>query len=213
MTYYDEYMSRLNATKNSLIDSTVNLIGSSFKDAPNYKIVKINNSDIESRFNYDKDYIGTLLFKPNTIFSLGEYVEIDNKVWIITDFNLNYIYPKATVYMCNEAIKWKDKDGIVHSYPCAILNWYFYNPEEFHQLVFVRTEIHVLIKNDDFVKTLYPSQRFILGSQVYQLLGINDISKKDICQLRLDITLKKPEDDFENGIADNTTNQGGNPLW
>lgn len=123
MSYTDDIKARLNVTGNSISESqfntTSNYIKSTFKDSPFYKIVKVNGADTEVRvmdvtstvkggkiepIRFDNKY---LLFLPKTTINIGDVVEFDNRTWIITDVQLNELYPSAKIGQCNYKLKYQ----------------------------------------------------------------------------------------------------------
>lgn len=118
MGYFELYKTRVNAHGNSVVESrenaTRNLIESSFKDSSAYLVVKINGENVDARLIHRNVYeIKALQFKPDTLFVVGEIVDIEvsngiggtnTEKWIITNFEKDELFPRADIQLCNNTL-------------------------------------------------------------------------------------------------------------
>lgn len=123
MSYWDKHLAYGQqegmSTAEQHKNSTTQFINENFKDSPFYRVVKVNGIDTEVRINDVTSisrgrnidpvrYVGKyLLFRPNTKVNVGDIVELDNLSWLITDYQLNDIYPNAKISQCNNTLKYK----------------------------------------------------------------------------------------------------------
>lgn len=106
MDYFTTYESRMNAKgsdqKDSFLNSAKRLVSNSFSKSPSYKQVLINGIIFDSLISHtDNTYIKELIFKPSTIVSKGDIVELDGAKYLVLDFIFNEITPKAKMQFCN----------------------------------------------------------------------------------------------------------------
>lgn len=223
MSYKDKYTTRSNAYGASLKDaynkSMINGINKHFKDDLSYKSILIENVATDVRIvTTDRYSEKTLLFPPSTTVSIGSYCMIDSQTWVISELFANATYPSATILLCNETLKWKDKNGVTKSYACAVnrgnrgaLN--STNGGQFNvQLPNGYLYIDVQINAD--TRILQVSQRLILNGRVYKIDGIDNITQTINGAGLLKLTIKPDTvisqyDDFVNSVADNSVLYGG----
>lgn len=218
----DRHIARMNANGNtvgeSLGSSTKNSINYLFKDSPFYRIIKIENEDVEVRIseragltNIKSSQYKSLTFRPDSKFNLGDIAEFNDEEWMIIDFTDNDIFPLASIQRVNEQLRWLDREGNLITIPCIVnkspLDRIFVKDNR-HDVPVVDQMMYVLIKHDDMSRLIVNGQRFILGSQAYLVNGIDDLSyvhkDKGVVQLILSFSNKKNKDDMVNKIADNS---------
>lgn len=122
-SYLDKHKAKLNITGITIgeaqFNSTANFINSTFKDSPFYKIVKINGADVEVRVSdvtstvrgsniepvrFSSKY---LHFRPYVKVNIGDSVDYDGREWLITDFQINDLYPTAKMGQCNNTLTYQ----------------------------------------------------------------------------------------------------------
>jgi hypothetical protein len=218
MAYLDSWKSKLNKQggniANSLKNTAKQSVLASFEDSPAYKLITINGVSTGVRIEKGKlSNEMTLLFKPGTVVDIGSLCVIDTVNWLVMDSQKDEIYPKAKISLCNETFKWKDQVGTVFLYPCVATNLRYITREidsNRNNISTLEGGLYIYSQQNSTTLTLKPRQRFIFGSQVYHISGIDDITFTDsnnvgAIQFTLMLTEKNDEkDDFVNQIADNS---------
>lgn len=236
MANFDKYRRKVELNGGSISESyeasTVSAINNSFADSPNYYVVQIDGEDTEVRFTHnDSDSNkGTLLFRPYTQKPIGAIVDYDGFKWLVFEFFDKKIMTSSIIQRCNTVLKWKDKDSIVHELTCFASTMKYIRfgimPNRY-DVDLMDGGLFVFVQNNAEAKQIKPSQRFILGSQVYEIVGIDDLSFRDkngggMIQFTTKLSTLNSKDDFVNQIADNTVvnsklnqngDSGGKKLW
>jgi len=100
MSYFDTYVTKLNALggsiAGSLKQSAKDEIINDFKSSPFYFQIDIDGILTDCRVvSTNKSNEKELLFLPETIKNVGEVVTYNNTKWLIIEFFDNEIFPKA----------------------------------------------------------------------------------------------------------------------
>ena len=127
--WYELYGRRMNSMGSNLAgamsNTTKKIVAEKFSSHPSFTYVDIDGVRTGVRLmDGNRSHIKKLLFLPEVDISMGEYVEIGERVWLITDFVSNEpegIFPSAEVKLCNNSLDWID-GGEAYSYPCVIEN-------------------------------------------------------------------------------------------
>lgn len=119
MNYIDKYKSRLHTSLGEAHAlNTIEVINSSFADAPNFHNILVDSIPTDVRVldvkasaqgNQILSFVKELLFRPNTVRRRGSYAVIDNQHWILFDFRAGLI-PKSIIRLCNSAISIKSDE-------------------------------------------------------------------------------------------------------
>jgi hypothetical protein len=232
MTYFDDYKNRLSLTgqneSDAIKNDSINFINSSFKNSPTYRIIKVNGIDVDSRVLTGNDSnIIKILFRPDTLIDIGSNLVIEDKKWLITDVVNKVTHPKAEAQRCNEALKWKDNIGNIFNHPCVVTTSKYtvnaLNAGNRPSIENPEGNVYIYVQLNDETKNIKHSQRFILGSQVYEIIGIDDLrmiqDNVGVIEFTARISNKNVSDDFSEDIAENDINQredgvdGGRVLW
>lgn len=221
MSYYDEYISRVNQIGSSDKEAFINIAKEysleKFNDSPYYRQVDINGAPMDVRLVQKTKYNErAILFKPDTVIDIGSYVKWGDQTWLMMDFFVNEIYPKSTAHLCNEVLKWKTKDGIPKEYPCSISTSRGIMDAQGNsfdiQLPDGTLMMDVQMNVD--TKSIPLSLRLILNGRVYKITGIDNVSQSVLGKgtLRFTVetdTVANAADDFVNGYASNNMLYGG----
>lgn len=217
MGYIDDYKLRLESYGASIEDAqrkqTIDIINNSFQDSPFYKKLYINNALTECRIiDTDKSFVKKLLFLPGIIKNIGEMVLINDNSWLIADSQNNDMFSRALIQLCNEKLKWKDKNNITQDYSCIVTksNLMKFDTDETKYINILEGSFFIYVTNDENTINIEPNTRIILGSQAYQIVGMNDVTNKGIIEFSVRIDTKRDSDDFINKIADNNGNGSNN---
>jgi hypothetical protein len=226
ISYIDDYKARINRTGGNIAGSlqlnVTNFINNSFKDSPFYMSIPIDGTMTDVRIVSDDDKDPdkkTLLFRPQTVKNRGSIAVIDGYNWMIMDFFDNPMFPKASIYRCNEVLKWKDKSGNIHQYPCIVKilsdREIDLKSDKMFEMPYNKFVVNVQYNQDSI--NIILAQRFIFKQSTYKVVGKDDSTKvingNGYISFVLEQTPSNPKDDFVNQIADNTSiYNGGNPT-
>lgn len=252
MNYFDKYHRRLERTgKNSgegFQNSTINFINSTFSSSPSFRVLTVNSTEFPDINEIDARVIeiermGTLrevLFRPKQGLNIGTYVKFDNDTWLAFDKwgSIESKNLKLLVQKCNNVLQWKNPDNTTLKYECIAsatplgsksnqgkndIEWNKFDV----RLPLGQLFVHV--ERNEFTKTIRMNQRFIIGSNVYEVFGIDETTLVDkrgfgVIQFTVKISTKHNKDNFITGIAFNnevpneieivppSSNEGGR-IW
>lgn len=212
MDYFEIYKARLHVDGGTQTDSFTNaskqLIHDSFADSPSFMTIDIASIKYDARLvEGEKDNEKKLLYRPDTQINIGEYVTIGFDMWLTMDFENSKITPKSTIKIADRVLRWKDGKNVIEE-PCVLQTVqyeemrdgkYFYTPKG---NILIHTQY-----NANTIK-LIDNQRFIFGSNVYKIGGIDDFTNvkdgKGYLSINLEKTDKLQGDNFVIGVADNS---------
>lgn len=214
------YERRLNGSSigEGFINDTIDIVNSLFDTNPAYRTCIYNNEEVECLFRLHKyqSNIIYLTFRPLFEVVKGDYVEFDNNTYFVREVVKNEIYPKAEILLCNNTLRWKDAFGQLFEFPCAVTgntlvldDAKYSNNNRF--VLRADSTIYAKIPYNDYTKTIFPTQRFVLNGKVYDVTSINDIevlNEKGYLELGLTATAKTESDDLVNNIANEQENSG-----
>ena len=110
----------------SLKNSTKKFVEEKFSTHPSFTYVDVEGIRTGVRIvDGNRSSIKKLLFYPETEINIGDLVEINEKIWLITDYLTNEpseLFPSAEIKLCNNYLRWTDADGVSHNVPCVIEN-------------------------------------------------------------------------------------------
>lgn len=228
--YLKRYRRRVTKTGNnigeSLTNNTIAFIESTFKHSPTYRELTVRRYGIPA-YKMDArvveiERLGSLreiILPPTKSLDVGTYVEFDGYTWLLYDKHggTGSTSIKMTAIKCNRVIKWYNKKGELIEYQCVAsatdlgskarqskneIEWNKFD---------VRLplgKLFVTVENNPDTLDIDLNQRFIFGRNVYEVIGIDDITGIDendygIIQFTVAITTRREGDDFENAIAEN----------
>ncbi|WP_341323367.1 hypothetical protein NSQ62_07805 [Solibacillus sp. FSL H8-0523] len=109
MGEYDAYRNRINASGSSMQDAVYQAskrkIINDFLNSPTLSKVRLNsNLDYHSVIISDIEtfYKRLILFLPETVLNVGDYVYHDDSIYLATDCKKYDLYPQLYVELCNE---------------------------------------------------------------------------------------------------------------
>lgn len=141
------------------------------------------------------------------ILKLGSIVNFQNNNWIIVELTKdNPIYQTAVMQLCNATLKWKPTfSSSPLEYPCvAKSKFQFMTLDQQKYITLPDGTIQVIVQLNVDTKTIVLGQRFIFGSNVYSVTGIDDFGKQGLLVLSMKLAQKNDLDDFVNILADNS---------
>jgi len=214
VSYFDDYQKRLNASGTNEADafknSTINFIDRAFSNSPNYRLVPVDGVDTECRIiNTDSFKTRDMILRPGSRVNIGSLVVVDSYYFLITDFVYDNIISKARLTIASDMLRWKNKDGVIKQYHLVGETASRFNMIERANSDFVSSQAYFYVQRNPDTDTIVPSQRFIIGGKVYHVIGIDNVTNTDsnglgISQLIMSATPSSANDDFINGIADNS---------
>lgn len=216
--YLDKYKRRMEANGStqakSYHNSTVHMINNSFTDSPTYKELDIGYDiasyettgvRVLSETNSDER---KLLFRPNVVKIKGEKVVFDGNDWMIIDFSHNDTTPKALIKRLDYSLKWKDEWGAIREEKCYLRSFTLETLKESEYFASNENNAKIMIQYNSRTKDIKINQRFVLGSNVYKVIGIDDFSNisnsKGFITMSLEMTEKSDKDNIANSVADNS---------
>ena len=240
-TWSKNYKNRLGAFGSKESDSfknvTKNFINNTFSNSPSYTTAIFDDAGLDNQSNpipidvrlisEKESDIKKLLFKPQVTKKPGNIAQIGSDYWILLDFDvrLNDIYPEAIVGKSNEILKWIDKDldgnnnQVTRTYRCFVTTrreLRDFDIEEKRYINLPNGQINVFVQYNANTSELIEGQRFILGSKVYKIIGIDDITKVigsvGLLQFLMEIDIIRAEDNFSTQIAYNGVVYGDSPV-
>lgn len=237
MSFTDHYRKKLSRDGSGEADAiyrqTIEIANNQFMNAPNAKVVKVDGIETDVRVLQGKtSQERYLLLRPQTKIDIGSVIELDDyEFWIAFDIVGEIFSPKVYIQSCNDFLRWIDADGVLREYhtrSTATRNTKYDIQSDKMQVELLLGGIYAYVEANDITKTIVASQRFVLGGDVYQIAGVDDVSNVDqygkgVLQLTCKLTTRRASDDFTLRIADNSqlyqsdtkTNTGGSDgdLW
>ncbi len=221
----------------SLKNNSVVFAQKNFHKSPSYRRMAVNSikyptlTEIDARVMSIERMgdIREILFRPHEGVEVGAYLTFDGDTWLVYDMygSIDSGKSKVIVERCTEKLRWKDANDVSHEVYCVAsatqlgsksnqgknaLEWNKYD---------VRLplgQIFVFVQRNELTEQLTMSQRFIFGSNAYEITGFDDVTSTGadglgFIQITVAITTKRDEDDFENKIAYNKLDVNtDNPL-
>lgn len=206
-------------------DQIMELTQNGFKTSADYRMVYKN-------FDYNKPYdawiyegndedkiVGFKYFQSYPYstpqFQIGDYIHwnFNHKelsTWILTSLDTQYLYNvKGRMLQCNNSLRWKDKNGIINCYPCAIKDAMTYTNFKWGNkgLVEQGGDIVVIVQRNPYTAQIDVNDRFLFD-------GVGFKVKQKFMELNPNYVelymMKVPElsgDNIKDNIAINEDNQ------
>ncbi len=216
------------SVSNSVENHTIDFVNDKFEDSPSYRdAILEDNSHIDVRVTDGRNTEERkVLLRPLSNLSIGSVMSFDNFKWFVFEADTDKIYPKLIVRKCNAYIAVKDSSNVTHNFNCVAtnLNYLRYDIGKNNMDVkLLEGGVYLYIAWNEQSKKIKFNQRIIIGNQVYQVSGIDDITNTvngiGFAKITTSITTINPKDNFVNGIADNShlanniENNGGGLVW
>ena len=219
MVNMDLYRKRLGFEnmREDMIGHTAIVVDSDFEHSPHYKDILIENVTTGALVrNTRYSHIKSFTFRPHTEVVKGMYITIDGDIYLSTNPTESEIYPKVEATLCNNSLKWKDNNGNIVEYPCAIEGNLVELKDsiEKNQRYLANSEAKISIKvqyNEDTLE-IKPKQRFLFDGHSYQVLTIDTISdvykQKGLINLTVEAVSLSDSDNVDEGVAEDTGDSG-----
>lgn len=138
---------------------------------PAYKPIVIGGRDTFAIINSKDDYkVKEIVSMPGEHIPFGSPVVFRDRPWIVTSVDIDdEINSKAIMYLCNCKMKWKDKNGIIHSYDgyAEDATKYSEGVESTQYLRIAEFQIKVKIPVDAITALVHRDMRFIIDADKY----------------------------------------------
>lgn len=122
MGYIDVWRNMVNYAGTQRHDRAVNVfkreVNTLAPGNPAYKPITIDGEDRYVIINSKDDYkIKEVVSMPGDYIPMGAYVTFRDQPWLVENTDIDdEIYSKAMMYLCDCALRWKDKSGVIHEY-------------------------------------------------------------------------------------------------
>lgn len=215
-----KYKARLMATSisDAYINDTVSMVNDDFDKTTSYRQIEIDGVSDECNVRLTDDSSKLKIWlRPKKSINKGMYVLLDGKMYMVTDFVPNEIYPKAEIELCNNTLRWRDTLNDLNEYSCIVkgesieLNETTYGDRRL--VATSDAELKVLVQYNSDTKKIKVDDRFLFGNNAYNVIGIDNITnvyqEKGFIKLTVQATGKTATDDTTSGVANDT----GNSDW
>lgn len=139
---------------------------------------------------------------------LGKYYVFDNFYWLTINTNTNIgALATAILQKCNNTLKWYDKKGVFHQWPCVFERTLNATSFDLGSQGVSEVSANSLIKvqlNDETAEIEY-NQRFILNGHAFQVKQINNHISETYLELYIFEIQVQSNDDLVDNVA-NVTN-------
>lgn len=201
-----------NVTQAYINDSAVH-VNQMFNSSPSYRKILINGEESDGIIRRNKFNQVNFLLRPFQTVDIGSYVEAKGRTYIVQDFIENEIYPKAKTSLCNRFLRWKDDQGNIQEFKCAIQGTTYEEDEGENKKIIHNSdgELTVQVQYNMYTKMIKPQMRFIFDGTVYEVSSIdltNVYEDKGVLKLVLGFTNTADTDDKEKQVADDSGNSG-----
>jgi len=230
--YIENYKKRMGRKGKNIAESlhsnTVYLYNKLFDASTSYRVIEVESThfpdirQIDARVT-EIERIGSvreILLRPGVNLEIGMYVKIDDEWYLLFDKygSSGSVSLKMLGARVNYTLRWRDEQGILREYKAvasstdlgskakqSVKNQIEWNK---YDVMLPTGKMFVFVEKNEHTSKIDLNHRFILGSKVYEVVGIDDLTAvtKDgygIIQFVVKITTKRKEDDFENKIAHN----------
>jgi hypothetical protein len=217
--FYDNYKARVQSTLTDseyINEDNKNLVIENFENQPNYYTVT-KNSDTVTTYkvliveeNKKDNIVGfkKLFSYPYTTtqFSIGDYINWDSNVWLLTTLDEQYDYSVGgRIIKTNANLKWRDDDNVLITYSCIKSNKATYTGFETGQdVVLPRGNIVIQVQDNTDTSSIPIGKRFIIDGKAYVVHFSHIID--GLLELYMESTASSEYDDLVNDIANDTVN-------
>jgi len=218
--FYDNYRARVQST---LTDSEYvnednrNLIIENFFVQPNYYSITKNYDAVThydvliAEENKKKDAVGykILISYPYTTtqFSIGDYINWESKVWLLTTLDSQYDYSiGGKIVETNIDLNWLDDNSTLKSYRAYANNRISdagFNENK--NLFALNGDIIIRVQSNVDTISLKENKRFIINGNAYRITNINNFVD-GLLEFYMESADVSEYDDIINNIANNTDN-------
>lgn len=145
----------------------------------------------------------------DTIINQGSYVFYNNDYYLtVSDVDNHFYYKTVTLKRCNQILKWKDTNGIIHEYPCIISNDSYGSKQNLSNEYISENDskMDIEVQENIYTKQIKRDTRFMFNNSEDDIFKSTDKTTsvtKGIITITSKKCLPENEDDFENNLAFN----------
>lgn len=217
MAYIDVWKKKMQGygihESDSRLNSSKAFIRRHFKYDPTYRSATIQKLDmtrepIDIRWEIVANTTteNRIIFLPDTVVEVGSYIEYDNEIWIIREFQHKGLSPYGVASICNQTLNW---EGLEKPIPCYTEDSAYNDKGEINLDMFsmVDGKVACYVPVNEITNKIEQNMRFTFNSHkmmVFEVISIKNVTTPTIYK----IIMKKVEyfegkDDLENNIAYN----------
>ena len=157
-----------------------------------------------------------LIFKDiDYTVNLGAYYKFSDAYWLAINLDeLNRTTKNIIIRRCNNVLKWKDYNNVVHEYPCVLeYDTTAASPRVDNNVITPNNRVRVIVQANNDTLPFKVNKRFIFGDRPFKIIGINNYmidtinGKQSILYIQTQLDEISPYDDFVNNIAYNTNTE------
>lgn len=166
-------------------------------------IIKVQIVEISDIPDDKKDYVKTIIMKPDDVIKRGDIIHWNDEIWLCTSMKIyGGIYHKGRIVQTNQILKFY-QNKILRELPCFIasgsLNYLEIKDGRFLSVSDGRysciTSDLGYINKDDL------NLRFMIKESIYDVNGIDNITNNGLIMMELIDGKLSPNDNIELGIA------------
>lgn len=186
----DEDKSRLNTSKS--------FVKRHFKYDPTYRSATIQKLDmtrepIDVRWKIVDNTTtkNKIIFLPDTKIEVGSYIEYDEEIWLIREFQHKGLSPYGIAYICNQSLNW---EGLGQLIPCYVEDSAYNDKGEINLDMFsmVDGKIACYVPVNELTNHIEQNMRFTFNGHpmmIFEVISIKNVSTPTIYK----IIMKKVE--------------------
>ena len=159
------------------------------------------NDDLDKKLIYYSPLINKI--------SIGDYVKYDeNTICLINDLQKFNNYPYGEGLLCNQKLKWKDKNG-VHEYACYCKNDSYGVKDSYSgsKLEVSETKLKIYVQFNNETENIKENMRFMFNNReqdIYKVITASTVINENLLILTCENDSYRPQDDdLENNLAYN----------
>jgi hypothetical protein len=230
MAYYDNYVNNVLANGNNTSDQFSNYTQQwydlTFKNSPNYiSNATLNNVAVdiraesirESKNQKPSDEFKKVLFRDLSLeIKYGDMLNFWDKTWMIVDKKVSSPASNTcTVEHCNQPLKTILSNGKLINYPCIVegVGRNDLNVEDLNNVQTQKTQLIMVVQNNEDTIQIKPSWRLIFGTNVYKILNYDDATVNGLISFKIISDGERVGlDNWITGIADNSVQPAPTPT-
>lgn len=154
---------------------------------------------------------------PDSQRFLGKYYQFENSTWLIINTNtIIGALTTAIVRKCNNMLRWYDKSGILHEWPCVFdRNLTSTNFDEGSEGVYeIGADAVIQVQRNEETDSIPYNQRFLFDGHAFQIKQINNHVSPTYMEFYIFETQVQANDNTEDDIANipSNINQNANEI-
>ena len=216
--YINNTLTKGNDTSDQFVNYTQQWYNLTFKESPNYaKGATLNNNAVDIRVESLRETknqkpsgeFKKILFRDLSLeINYGNILNFWSKDWIVVDKKVSSPASNTcTVEYCNQQLKTILPNGKLIEYPCVVEDTgrNDLNVEDLNNVQTQKTQLIMIVQNNDDTIQIKPSWRLIFGKNVYKVLNFNDVSINGLISFKIISDGERVGlDNWTTGIADNS---------